>query len=276
MDTIDHQHLAGESALLQLPNQLDQPCDIAVGSQLRVVILGAGFAGLSVAKALAKAPVHVTLIDRRNYHLFQPLLYQVATAGLSPADIAMPIRSILSRQRNATVVLGRVMAIDMATRVVSTDAREIPYDILIVATGARHAYFGHDEWKSIALGLKKIEDATDIRRQILLSFELAENTGNPAERRRLLNFVIVGGGPTGVELAGAMAELARKALACDFRHIDPRKARVILIEAGPPSTRHVSRETRSGGSASAAASWRRSPRRPARHAMRCLWSGGRG
>jgi len=233
MDTIVHQHLAGKSALLQAPKQLDQPGDIAVGSQPHVVVIGAGFGGLSVAKALAKASVHVTLIDRRNYHLFQPLLYQVATAGLSPADIAMPIRSILSRQRNAVVVLGRVMAIDTATRIVSTDASEIPYDILIVATGARHAYFGHDEWKSVALGLKKIEDATGIRRQILLSFELAESTGHPAERRRLLNFVIVGGGPTGVELAGAIAELARKALASDFRHIDPRQARVILIEAGP-------------------------------------------
>jgi len=144
----------------------------------------------------------------------------------------MPIRSILSRQRNAIVVLGRVMAIDTAKRIVSTDAKEISYDILIVATGARHAYFGHDEWESVALGLKKIEDATDIRRQILLSFELAENTGNPAERRRLLNFVIVGGGPTGVELAGAIAEL-RKALARDFRYIDPHQARIILIEAGP-------------------------------------------
>lgn len=233
MDTIDHQRLTGESALLQAPRQLDQPGDIVVGSQPHVVIIGAGFAGLSVAKAFAKAPVHVTLIDRRNYHLFQPLLYQVATAGLSPADIAVPIRSILSRQRNAIVVLARVMAIDTATRIVSTDVKQIPYDILVVATGARHAYFGHDEWESVALGLKKIEDATDIRRQILLSFELAENTGNPAERRRLLNFVIVGGGPAGVELAGAIAELARKALACDFRHIDPRQARVILIEAGP-------------------------------------------
>jgi NADH dehydrogenase len=141
MGTIDHQ-FAGESALLQAPKQLHQPGDIAVGSQLHVVIIGAGFAGLSAAKALAKASVQVTLIDRRNYHLFQPLLYQVATAGLSPADIAMPIRSILSRQRNAIVVLGRVMAIDTATRIVATDAREVPYDILIVATGARHAYFG--------------------------------------------------------------------------------------------------------------------------------------
>src|SRR3984893_10849272 len=142
MGTIDHRQFAGESALLQAPKQLHQPGDIAVGSRLHVVIIGAGFAGLSAAKALAKASVQVTLIDRRNYHLFQPLLYQVATAGLSPADIAMPIRSILSRQRNAIVVLARVVAINTATRIVSTDAREIPYDILIVATGARHAYFG--------------------------------------------------------------------------------------------------------------------------------------
>jgi NADH dehydrogenase len=228
MDSIDPPQLAGESALLQAPKQLDQPSGPAVGSQPRVVIVGAGFAGLSAAKALAKASVHVALIDRRNYHLFQPLLYQVATAGLSPADITMPIRSIVSRQQNAIVVLGRVMAINTATRIVSTDVRQIPYDILIVATGARHAYFGHDNWESVALGLKKIEDATDIRRQILLSFELAENTGDLAERRRLLNFVIVGGGPTGVELAGAIAEL-RKAIARDFRHFDPHQARIILI-----------------------------------------------
>jgi NADH dehydrogenase len=259
---------------LQAPKQLDQPGDIAVGSQPHVVIIGAGFAGPSVAKALAKASVHVTLIDRRNYHLFQPLLYQVATAGLSPADIAMPIRSILSRQRNAIVVLARVVAINTATRIVSTDAREIPYDILIVATGARHAYFGHDEWKSVALGLKKIEDATGIRRQILLSFELAESTGHPAERRRLLNFVIVGGGPTGVELAGAIAELARKALACDFRHIDPRQARVILIEAGPRLLATFPEKL--AAAAQRALQRRRSPRWPARHAMRCLRSGGRG
>ena len=148
MDIIDDQHLAGEAALLQAPKQLDQPGAIAVASQPHIVIIGAGFAGLSAAKALAKASVHVTIIDRRNYHLFQPLLYQVAAAGLSPADIAMPIRSILSRQRNAIVVLARVMAIDTATRIVSTDAREIPYDILIVATGARHAYFGPTSGKA--------------------------------------------------------------------------------------------------------------------------------
>jgi NADH dehydrogenase len=159
MGTTNHQQFAGESALLQAPKRLDQPGDSAVWSQPHVVIIGAGFAGLSAAKALAKASVQVTLIDRRNYHLFQPLLYQVATAGLSPTDIAMPIRSILSRQRNAIVVLAHVVAINTATRIVSTDAREIPYDILIVATGARHAYFGHDEWESVALGLKKIEDA---------------------------------------------------------------------------------------------------------------------
>lgn len=233
MDTIDRGHLAGEAQSLQMPKQLDKLEDVAVEPGHHVVIIGAGFAGLSAAKALAKAPVRITLVDRRNYHLFQPLLYQVATAGLSPADIAMPIRSILSRQRNATVLLGNVTGIDTARRVVLIDTREISYDTLIVATGACHAYFGHDEWESVALGLKKIEDATDMRRQILLSFELAENSEDPAERQRLLNFVIVGGGPTGVELAGAIAELARKVLACDFRHINPRHARVILIEAGP-------------------------------------------
>jgi hypothetical protein len=167
------------------------------------------------------------------------------------------------------------MAIDTATRIVSTDAREIPYDILIVATGARHAYFGHDEWKSVALGLKKIEDATGIRRQILLSFELAESTGHPAEQRRLLNFVNRRRRANGRRAGGGIAELARKALACDFRHIDPRHP-CNPNRGGTSATCHVSRETRSGGSASAAGSWRRSPRRPARHAMRCLRSGGCG
>ena len=199
----------------------------------RVVIIGAGFAGLAAAKALGGAPLHLTVIDRRNYHLFQPLLYQVATAGLSPADIATPIRAILARQRNTTVLLGRVTGIDVMSRRVITDRQVIPYDTLIIATGARHAYFGHDEWESVAPGLKKIEDATDIRRRILLAFELAETTEDPAERRRLLNFVVIGGGPTGVELAGAIAELARRALAADFRTIDPRDARVLLVEAGP-------------------------------------------
>jgi NADH dehydrogenase len=199
----------------------------------QVVIIGAGFAGLSAAKALARTAVDVTVIDRRNYHLFQPLLYQVATAGLSPAEIAMPIRAILRRQRNATVLLGRVTEIDRRARQVEVGERRIPYDMLIVATGARHTYFGHDEWERVAPGLKKIEDATGIRRNILMAFELAEMTVDPDERRRLLNFVIIGGGPTGVELAGAIVELARKALAADFRNIDPHQARVVLIEANP-------------------------------------------
>lgn len=232
MNTIERENLAEVIAPLQAPKQIDKAGGVG-GPQAHVVIIGAGFAGLSAAKALAKAPVRITLVDRQNYHLFQPLLYQVATAGLSPADIAMPIRSILSRQQNVTVLLGPVSGIDTTRRIVLIDKKEIAFDTLIVATGARHAYWDHDEWESVAPGLKKIEDATDMRRRILLSFELAENTEDPAERRRLLNFVIVGGGPTGVELAGAVAELARKALACDFRHINPRAARVVLIEAGP-------------------------------------------
>ncbi len=199
----------------------------------RVVIVGAGFGGLAAATALRHAAVQVTIIDRRNYHLFQPLLYQVATAALSPADIAQPIRSILRRQRNATVLLGRVTGINAAARQVSIGERRVAYDYLIVATGARHAYFGHDEWEPVAPGLKKIEDATDVRRRILLAFEQAEIAGDPNERAALLTFVVIGGGPTGVELAGAIAELARQALAADFRTIDPRDTRVILIEAGP-------------------------------------------
>jgi NADH:ubiquinone reductase (H+-translocating) len=199
----------------------------------RVVIVGAGFGGLCAAKALARAPVDVTVIDRRNYHLFQPLLYQVATAGLSPADIASPIRAILRHQANATVMLASVTGIDAARREVLSGSRRIPYDYLILATGARHAYFGNDHWESCAHGLKKIDDATFLRRKILLAFEKAETETDERERRRLLNFVVVGGGPTGVEMAGAIAELSRKALARDFRNIDPRLARVILVEAGP-------------------------------------------
>ncbi len=199
----------------------------------RVVIIGAGFAGLTAAKRLGKAPVQLTVIDRRNYHLFQPLLYQVATAGLSPADIATPIRSILRHQRNTTVLLGRVTGVDKDARTVEMDGRRIPYDMLVVATGARHAYFGHDDWEGVAPGLKKIDDATDIRRRILAAFESAETTEDEAERRRLLTFVVIGAGPTGVELSGAIAELARKALASDFRNIEPRATRVVLVEAGP-------------------------------------------
>jgi NADH dehydrogenase len=198
----------------------------------RVVIIGAGFGGLSAAKRLKGAPFDVTVIDRHNYHLFQPLLYQVATAGLSPGEIASPIRGILRGQQNAKVVLARISGIDMRAReVVAEGSRRIPFDHLIVATGAEHAYFGHD-WASYAPGLKTIDDATYLRRRILLAFERAETEPDAGERRRLLNFVVVGGGPTGVEMAGAIAELAKRALAQDFRAIDPRCAQIILVEAG--------------------------------------------
>ena len=199
----------------------------------RVLILGAGFGGLSAAKALAKAPVDVTVVDQHNYHLFQPLLYQVATAGLSPADIAAPIRSVLARQANTTVVLAEVSGVDLERRQVLAEGRRVDYDFLIVATGARHAYFGHDDWARFAPGLKRIDDATYLRRRILLAFEQAELESDAERRRRLLNFVVVGGGPTGVEMAGAIAELARKALKSDFRTIDPGSARIVLIEAAP-------------------------------------------
>jgi NADH:ubiquinone reductase (H+-translocating) len=208
------------------------PGELPTG-QPRVVIVGAGFGGLSAATALRHEKVEVTVIDRRNYHLFQPLLYQVATAALSPAEIAQPIRSILRRQRNATVLLGRVTAVDTQARHVLIGQRRVPYDYLIVATGARHNYFGHDEWEAVAPGLKKIEDATDIRRRILLAFEEAENAAHAEERVPMLTFAVVGGGPTGVELAGQIAELAKQALVADFRRIQPHDARVLLIEAGP-------------------------------------------
>ena len=199
----------------------------------RVIVVGAGFGGISAAQALAKTPADITVLDRRNYHLFQPLLYQVATAGLSPADIAWPIRSILRFQDNVTVQLGSVTGVDLDAREVLVGDVRLGYDYLVVATGAQHAYFGHDDWEAFAPGLKRIEDATAIRRRILLAFERAESGCDPAERRRLLNFVIVGGGATGVEMAGAIAELAKKALASDFRVIDPREARIVLVEAGP-------------------------------------------
>ncbi len=204
------------------------------GARPRVVILGAGFGGLSAAKALRDAACDVLVIDRRNYHLFQPLLYQVATAALSPAEIASPIRSILSRQKNARVLMARVSGIDVAGKMVHLqDGRDEPFDTLVVATGARHAYFGHDDWATFAPGLKKIDDATDIRRRILLAFERAEATDDDAERKALLTFVVIGGGATGVEMAGAIAEVAHWALADEFRVIDPTQARIILVEAGP-------------------------------------------
>ncbi|MCL5778076.1 NAD(P)/FAD-dependent oxidoreductase [Limibaculum sp. FT325] len=200
----------------------------------RVVIVGAGFGGLGAARALARSEAEITVIDRRNYHLFQPLLYQVATAALSPADIAWPIRSLLRGQSNARVVMDRVCGLDRAGRFVLTeDGRRFPYDCLVLATGARHAYFGRDaEWAPVAPGLKKIDAATEIRQRVLLAFERAENGEDAAERASLLTSVIVGAGPTGVELAGAIAELARDALARDFRRIDPRTARILLVEAG--------------------------------------------
>ncbi len=203
-------------------------------SRPRVVIVGAGFGGLEATKRLAKAPVDILIIDRHNYHLFQPLLYQVATAALSPADIAVPIRSILRDQANATMLLDEVVGIDRAAHcVISRDDGRISYDYLILATGSAYNYFGHEDWPALAPGLKNIDDATAIRRRVLLAFEKAEMAQDENERRRLLTFVLVGAGPTGVEMAGALAELAHAALARDFRRIDPRQARILLIEAGP-------------------------------------------
>jgi NADH dehydrogenase len=203
----------------------------------RVVIVGAGFGGLSAAKALRKADLRVTLVDRRNHHLFQPLLYQVATAGLSPGQIATPIRTVLRKQKNAEVLLGTVTSVDMDRREVvlanEPDSHRINYDYLVLATGARHSYFGRDDWEPFAPGLKSLEDATEVRKRILLAFEKAELEENEAARKRLLTFVVIGAGPTGVEMAGAIAELARRALASDFRAIDPRAARIVLVEAGP-------------------------------------------
>jgi NADH:ubiquinone reductase (H+-translocating) len=202
-------------------------------AQPRIVIVGAGFGGLSAAHGLAGAPADVTVIDQRNYHLFQPLLYQVATAGLSPAQIAQPIRAILRDAENVRVILGRVASVDRQRRRVQLDDREIDYDVLVLAMGSRHAYFGHDDWESVAPGLKTIDDATGIRRRILLAFEQAEQGSDPEARQRLLTFVVIGGGPTGVEMAGAIAELAHVALRRDFRTINPREARIVLVEAGP-------------------------------------------
>jgi NADH dehydrogenase len=199
----------------------------------KVVIVGAGFGGLEAAKALRRAPVDLTVIDRQNHHCFQPLLYQVATAALSPADVAWPIRHILREQDNATVLMAEVVGIDKHARLVRTDSVSIAYDFLVLATGASHSYFGHEEWAEVAPGLKRIEDATRIRRRILIAFERAELAADESERRRLLTFAIVGAGATGVEMAGAIAEIARQTLASDFRRIDPKSSRIVLIEAGP-------------------------------------------
>ena len=199
----------------------------------RVVILGGGFAGLYAAQALKRAPVDITLIDRRNFHLFQPLLYQVATGSLSPGEIAAPIRGVLSKQKNTQVLLGEAVDVDpVAKQVLLKDGASVPYDSLLVATGSQGSYFGHDEWKTWAPGLKTIEDATTIRHKILLAFEAAERTADPIERCTWLTFVIVGAGPTGVELAGALGEIANHSLRHDFRSIDPKDARIIIVDGG--------------------------------------------
>ncbi len=198
----------------------------------RVVIVGGGFGGLEAARALAKADCQITLIDQRNYHLFQPLLYQVATAALSPSEIAWPLRHVLTRQANVRVVMTRATGVDLDARSVTTEAGTFAYDHLIIATGATHSYFGKPQWESAAPGLKSLEDATELRRRVLSAFERAE-TAAPEQRAALLTFVVVGGGATGVEMAGAVAELARDALSRDFRQIDPSQARVLLVEGGP-------------------------------------------
>jgi NADH dehydrogenase len=202
-------------------------------STAHVVIIGGGFGGLTAARAFKREPVRLTLIDRRNHHLFQPLLYQVATAALNPADIAMPIRRVLRHQRNASVILGEAVSIDTRQKIVQLADGEVAYDYLIVATGATHSYFGHDEWREPAPGLKSVEDAVEIRRRVLVAYEAAEREIDPAEVGNWMTFVIIGGGPTGVEMAGALAEISRAVLERDFRKIDPSKARIVLIEAGP-------------------------------------------
>src|ERR1700686_3477368 len=196
----------------------------------RVVIVGAGFGGLNAARGLAKAPVQITVIDQKNYHTFQPLLYQVATAGLSPGEIAAPIRSILRSHKNVEVLMAEVTGFNLERRFVETPEVDIPYDYLVVAAGARHAYFGRDDWEPFAPGLKTIEDALEIRRRVLLAFELAERQAAAGESEAQLNFVVVGAGPTGVELAGTLAEISRHALAREFRAIDPKSTQILLIE----------------------------------------------
>jgi NADH:quinone reductase (non-electrogenic) len=215
-------------------SQLTKPLDRTPGSRPRVVIVGGGFGGLHAAISLRKLPVNVTVLDRRNHHTFQPLLYQVALAVLSPADIAQPIRSILRRQKNTQVLMDEVVSIDTTARELTLGSgAQIPYDYLVLASGATHSYFGHDGWAPFAPGLKSVEDATEIRRRVLLAFELAERQMVEHGWQPPLNFVVIGGGPTGVELAGAIADIAQQYMTEDFRHIDPRKSRVLLLDGGP-------------------------------------------
>ena len=215
-----------------IERKLDTDERIVPSSLPEVVIVGAGFGGLNAAWSLRRQNIGVTIIDKRNHHLFQPLLYQVATAGLSPANIAYPIRSLFSRYRNVSVLLDEVISIDLDGKRITTTQGEVPYDFLILAVGAESSYFGHDDWREHAPGLKSLEDAVEIRRRILLAFELAEREHDEARRCVLLTFVVIGGGPTGVELVGAIAEISRQVIVSDFRRIDPREARIILVEAG--------------------------------------------
>lgn len=218
---------------LNTPKNLEGAAKKLPDTMPRVVIVGAGFGGLNAARALRNAPVHVTVIDRQNHHLFQPLLYWVATAGLSPADICSPIRGILRKQKNTEVLMEQVTGVDVQEQRVLMGDNSVPYDYLVLATGAHDNYFGHNEWEHYAPGLKSVVDATSIRRKILLAFEAAEVETGAEKVKELLTFVLIGAGPTGVEMAGAIAELAHKALASDFRHIDTHMTRIILIEAAP-------------------------------------------
>ena len=218
---------------LAAPQSLEPARESVPMVKPRVVIVGAGFGGLNAARALHDAPVQVTVIDRNNHHLFQPLLYQVATGVLSPAEISAPIRSVLSKQKNAEVLMGEVTGVDTQAQRVLLHDQSVPYDYLILATGARDSYFGHNDWAQFAPGLKSIVQATTIRRKILLAFEMAERETDPEKRKGLLTFVLVGAGPTGVEMAGAIGGLAHKTLVSDFRHINPKEARIVLVEALP-------------------------------------------
>src|SRR3989441_299263 len=221
------------SEQLAAPQSLEPARESVPVVKPRVVIVGAGFGGINAARALRDAPVQVTVIDRNNHHLFQPLLYQVATGVLSPAEISAPIRSVLSKQKNAEVLMGEVTGVDTQAQRVLLHDQSVPYDYLILATGARDSYFGHNDWAPNAPGLKSIVQATGIRRKILLAFELAERETDPEKRQALLTFVLVGAGPTGVEMAGAIGGLAHKTLIEDFRHINPKEARIVLVEALP-------------------------------------------